>query len=204
MTCIVTKLENLKPRTFCGLLQPNEDTFVFLQTSGTKLQLREISSIKETTIIDAAPADWSASLGMSAGTNYLFNQLSFERRLSRDISLGITAMGLSGSSSVSKLSASGAMLTAAYYLTSAQSLTGFWTKFGLGYYSISLEDPDANKTTRAWSSILTGGYRARLGKGFTALAGAGLQYIKTFSDIDDRISFNGLRPVITVELGYRF
>jgi hypothetical protein len=204
MTCIVTKVENLKPRTFCGLLQPNENTFVFLQTNGTKLTLRDISSIQETTVIDAAPSDWSVSIGMSAGTNYLFNQLTLEGRITPEITLGLTPMGLSASNSDSKLSAAGALLTSSYYFTSAQSLTGFWAKFGLGYYSISLEDPNASKTTKAWSSILTGGYRARLGKGFTALAGAGLQYIKTFSDTDDRISFNGLRPVITVELGHRF
>ena len=204
MTCIVTKIENLKPRTFCGLLKPNENTFVFLKTAGANLQFREISSIQENSVVDLAPANWSVGIGMSAGTNYLFNQLNFERRLAPEISLGIAPMFLSASNSSSKLSAVGGLLTGTYYFTSAQSLTGFWSKLGLGYYSISLEDPDSSKTSRAWSTVLTGGYRAKLGKGFTALAGAGLQYIKTFSGMDDRISFDGLRPVISVELGYKF
>jgi hypothetical protein len=217
ITCIVLKLKNVPSTASCGVVKKTDKTAVVLESSpeieamqiegSLKLsseQKRTLSSIKESVAKERMPADWNVALGMSAGTNYLFSQLSFEGRISNSLTLGLMPLFITASGTSSKITAGGAFLTGTYYFNNSKSLTGIVGRLGLGGYSIKLNNGTSNSSSTSFGGMIYGGYRGDLGNGFTALAGAGAQYLKKSPGSSESIVFDGFLPMLTAEFGYRF
>lgn len=217
ITCIILKLNNVPSTASCGVIKKTDKTAVVLESSPeieamqlqgalklSSAQKRTLSSIKETIAKERMPADWNVGLGMSAGTNYLFFQLSFEVRVSDGFTLGLMPLFITASGSSSKLTAGGAFLTGTYYINNSKSLTGIFGRMGIGGYAIHMTDLGVSESSTSVGGMFYGGYRGDLGNGFTALAGFGAQYLRKSPGSSDTIVFDGFLPMLTAEVGYRF
>lgn len=217
LTCITTDLKNVPTYITCGIVKKLNDGRLAL---GTSLEVEAMKGMKQLASLESQtgnsegtseqiisnnfPSDWNVGAGFTAGNNYLFSQISLEHRVSPEITLGVMPLLSMASTSDSKITAYGGFVTATYYFTRKESLTGLFGRAGVGVYAVRLKDSDTDETLSNWGGMMLGGYRGNLGKGFTALAGLGLQYLKKPNANSNKLTYEGLLPLLTAELGYRF
>ena len=217
LTCITTDLKSIPTYITCGIVKKLNDGRLAL---GTSLEVEAMKGLKQLASVDSQagnsegtseqtissnfPSDWNVGAGFTAGNNYLFSQISFEHRVSPEITLGVMPLLSMASTADSKITAYGGFVTATYYFTRKESMTGLFGRAGVGVYAVRLKDSDTDETLSNWGGMMLGGYRGNLGKGFTALAGLGLQYLKKPNANSNKLTYEGLLPLLTAELGYRF
>lgn len=169
-----------------------------------KKRERKPSATSKEVVHKTLRSDWNIGAGVTAGNNYLFYQTTFERRISPEITIGIMPLLSMASTTDSQITAVGGFITATYYFTRKEILTGLFGRMGLGAYSIKLKDSESDETLSNWGGMILGGYRGDLGKKITASAGLGFQYLGTPTTKSNKLTYEGFLPLVTAELGYRF
>ena len=146
------------------------------------------------------------SAGLTAGFNYFFPMVAYQRKIGDNFALGLMPMYVNFDTSGSTVKAWGGFLTASYYYTHFP-FRGLSFEAGGGFYSIQSQvgnNLGSNYTQPAGMAQVQWRGRASWELGLDIGVGAGVQYLFQPSTPIAQNNFSGLLPMFTLSLGYSF
>jgi len=140
--------------------------------------------------------------GVNVGTSFFYPVLGFQMAVYPTISVGVTGFFLTASQDPVYLTAFGGYATVSYY--SQEYFRGLWVQGGIGVTAFSITGGLEDESAAALTGLVTAGWRGYWDLGLNIGAGVGLQYMfdPEFTTIE--ATSTGIKPMITVDIGFNF
>jgi hypothetical protein len=178
------------------------DSAAFVPASARKLASTG-ESMEEVSTSRGGRYGWDITAGLSLGTNYFYPMITFERALGNHLALGLTPFYVSSASNGSTVTAIGGLLTLDYYSRSA--FRGLWIQAGGGVVAFNLNDGAGNVATgSSMAGLASIGYRGQFELGMNVGIGAGILYVSAPPASDISVAFQGLLPLLILDIGFNF
>lgn len=160
-------------------------------------------------IFDSVAADeqskelyYNISGGISAGINFFFPMLNFQRGIGPSSALGLVPIYFKFSSNDTTVGAIGGYFTFNYY--GADFFRGLWVQAGPGLFMFSSRTGELEESAASLAGMATVGWRGYWDLGLNIGVGAGFQYVQEPQITSVEVRSSNLQPLVILDLGFSF
>lgn len=151
---------------------------------------------------NAVELDYNFSGGISAGINFFFPMLNFQKGITPSVAIGLVPLYFNFSSNDTSVGAFGGYLTFNYY--GADYFRGLWIQAGPGLYMFRARTGEVEESAGAIAGMATAGWRGYWDLGMNIGVGAGFQYVQEPDISSVEIRSSSLQPLVVLDLGFSF